>query len=157
MYLAWQSHFGVRLQTRRLRECTQPESGDGQLLVDSTALVIALWRLRLAAEMSVKLAVGSADLKAALSAFDQSLPGLKRLRHVTMHFDNYALENDSRRNEIGDPKRLIEARDLWDIEHTSDRFTWLEVTITYGAAEAAAQKLYDAVQDSNNSQLARES
>lgn len=151
--MAWEAHFGVTVVLDRLRAPTGPTIGSGPLLVDSTGLIIALWRLRLAAMISAAIPGDVASIDAAVTMFDGSLPGLKRLRDVTMHFDNYALENDLRRNRIGDPPRFIGAADLWDVRHTPESFTWLDVTIDYDVAEAAARKLYDAIQDSNNLQL----
>jgi len=151
--MAWESYFGVTVVLERLRVPAGPTVGSGPLLIDSTGLIIALWRLRLAATMSAAIPGETATIEAAVATFDAALPALKRLRDVTMHFDNYALENGQRRNTIGNPPRLIGAADLWKYRHTPKSFTWLDVTIDYDTTQTAARTLYDAIQESNNSQL----
>lgn len=153
-YLAWQSHVGVRMQTSRLRESYDNRAnGAGVQLVDCTGLVLALWRLRLAAQMSRAIDGSSVRVGPALEAFNISLPWLAKLRHVTMHFDEYALGTDKRRNTIGDPPRLIAARDLWEFRARADGFEWLGVHLDYDRVEQAARSLYDAIQADNNSHL----
>ncbi|WP_430866975.1 hypothetical protein [Demequina aurantiaca] len=153
-FLAWQSHFGVQMQVSRLRQSyARDEQGSGVQRVDASGLIVQLWRLRLAAVMSQRIDGSPTSVTPAIEAFDSANPGLAKLRHVTMHFDEYALETDSRRNKIGDPARLIEARDLWDLRSEPDAFTWLEVRVDYPSVEIAARALYDAIQGDNNSQL----
>jgi hypothetical protein len=155
-HVAFEAHFGVVASLERLRALSASPRDAAPVGVDATVLIIALWRLRLAATMSSRIPGETAAILAAIATFDAALPGLKRLRNVTMHFDNYALENKKRRNKIGDPPRLVGALDLWDLKRSARGFTWLEVDMDYDIVQAAARALYDAIQDSNNSQLTYE-
>jgi hypothetical protein len=103
--------------------------------------------------MSQRIEGSSENVDRALADFDQALPSLAKLRHVTMHFDEYALETDKRRNVVGDPARLIVARDLWDLRTDANGFCWLEARLEYDRVEHAARSLYDAIQVDNNTQL----
>lgn len=150
-YFAWQAHFGVDLAVERLRALPPDTSnGDGRALVDTTSLVIALWRLRVVAEAETSVTDAHPALVAALGAYDAALPDLRKLRNVTMHFDNYVLENDKRQNRVMPDGPLIGPRDLWAISHSPLGVRWLGVSLTYSQALAAARALYDAIQTVNN-------
>lgn len=103
--------------------------------------------------MSIRIEGRSDEVTTALARFDGSLPNLAKLRHVSMHFDNYALGSEERRNTIGDPARLIEVSDLWKFRKLADGFEWVEVQVQYGDVEREAVHLYDAIQHENNGQL----
>lgn len=153
-YLAWQSNLGIAVQIARLRESfVSGQQGAGVQLVDASGLILALWRLRLAAVMSQQIDEPSDLVSSALAVFDSQLSDLAKLRHVTMHFDEYALETDRRRNTVGQPARLIEALDLWRMRSLPGGFEWLDVRVDYAEVEHAARVLYDAVQVTNNAQL----
>ncbi len=153
-YLAWQSHLGVELQISRLRESSPgAKEGDGRQLVDVTGLILALWRLRLAAEMPHRIENSDDSLAPALATFDRAVPNLTKLRNVTMHFDNYATGTGDRKNTVGEPPRLVEAKDLWALRCDAAGFEWLEVRADYETTETAARALYDAIQKENNSRL----
>lgn len=150
-YFAWQAHFGVGLAITRLESLpADVGDGDGRALVDTTSLIIALWRLRLVAEAEVRATGQHPGLQAAMDRFDSALPGLRKLRNVTMHFDNYVLENDKRQNRVHPGGDLIGPRDLWAISHAPTGMTWLGVSLDYAHARTAARALYDAIQTANN-------
>ena len=153
IYVAWQSHLGVRLQISRLREAVnaEPDFG-GRHLADTLGVVTALWRLRLSAHLSQRIDGPSTSVDVALQDFDVVAAGLTTLRHVAMHFDEYVLETDKRRNKIGDPPRLVTTEDLWKFELDFKGVEWLGVRLNFDAVELAARQLYDAIQEVNNSQ-----
>lgn len=153
-YFAWQTYFGVTLAVGRLQSLSPGvRDGDGRALVDTTSLILALWRLRLVAEAEVRSGEDHPDLQAGLKAFDDALPDLRKLRNVTLHFDNYVLENDTRQNRVHPGGDLIGPRDLWAITHTPDGVRWLGVSLDYARALTAARELYDAIQTLNNSDV----
>ncbi|WP_291382492.1 hypothetical protein [Demequina sp.] len=153
-YLAWQSHLGVQMQVSRLRESyIDGHQGVGKQLVDASALILVLWRLRIAAQMSLQIQGSSENVAAALGSFDSATQGLAKLRNVTMHFDEYALQTDKRRDTVGDPPRLIEVGDLWTLRIDAVGLDWLGVRLDYDWVEGVACILYDAIQEDNNSQL----
>ena len=153
-YVAWQSHLGVELQIARLRDAatTEPALG-GQHLVDTLGLVIALWRLRLSAQLSQRLKGSSTRVDLALQEFEKATAGLRSLRNVAMHFDEYVLETDKRRTKVGEPPHVVATGDLWAFKLDVRHVEWLDVRLDFEKVEQAARRLYDAVQADNNSQL----
>lgn len=142
------------MQVSRLRESyIDGQQGVGKQLVDASALILVLWRLRIAALMSQQIQGSSENVAAALVRFDSETQDLTKLRHVTMHFDEYALRTDKRRNTVGDPQRLIETGDLWALRCDAGGLEWLGVRLDYDRVEGVARTLYDAIQKDNNSQL----
>src|ERR1039457_2421145 len=84
--------FTVALQHRRLR-ATEPED---QIFIfrwhaDLQFFIVALRRLRRAAELGAEVPHESVTLRAALTAFDNRLPGLARMRNVGEHINDYML------------------------------------------------------------------
>lgn len=111
-------------------------------------LIISLWRLRSAAAASTELSPAG-PTSDAVSKFDAALPGLQKLRNVTMHFENYALGNDKRRNTVDGEGTFIGTHDLWALEANSARVDWLGETLEYASVLTAARDLYEAVQVAN--------
>ena len=147
--LAWQAHRGVELSVARLRALPAGKfRGQDSGWVDAGLLIISLWRLRSAAAASTELS-SAGPTSDAVSKFDAVLPGLQKLRNVTMHFENYALGNDKRRNTVDGEGTFIGTHDLWALEANSARVDWLGETLEYASVLTAARDLYDAVQVAN--------
>jgi hypothetical protein len=83
--LASESMRAIALQLRRF-EGSEPEDAEWlfRRWMDFQFLVVALWRLRMVAVI-------------AASAFDQELPDLKTMRHVSQHLDDYATDHPTKR------------------------------------------------------------
>jgi hypothetical protein len=143
---AFDSAMAVRIQVGRLR-AFDPENAfeHARRTADAQFLVVALWRLRMAGEMAASLSAEPARMNAALGTFDTALPQIRSLRHVLMHHDNYALENEQRRNthpETGDPYGAKDVEGLWT---SPDHFVWLGVSYELDAVECAAAALYGVI------------
>ena len=155
--LASNSIFAVRLQLTRIRASrTSDDVGDGamQRWADSEFLVVALWRLRTTAFIAASVDSVRDAMIAAIDAFDQQLPHLQVMRHVSQHLDDYAIDHPTRRRQrkpgstslVG--RRLLEVAGLGD-----DEFHWLRGKLSFSAAEAAANALYSAVRRARDSFL----
>lgn len=153
-YVAWQSHVGVRTQIARLREShAADQQNSGVELTDVFGLILALFRLRLAAQLTARIGDSGTRIEPELKKFDAEIPDVKKLRNVAMHFDEYALGTLNRRNKIGDPPRYVSTEDLWEVITDDQSATWLGVRLNYSEVDLAARNLYDAVQLENNSHL----
>lgn len=84
----------VDLQRRRINSDV-PE--DNKFILrrwsDFDFLVVALIRLRRAAQLAAKVPQIRAKMDAALKKFDVALPHLKKMRDVAEHIDDYALDS----------------------------------------------------------------
>ena len=59
-------------------------------------MIVALQRLRRAASISLEVPAVRDEIKNAIDAFDEALPGLARQRNAAEHFDEYAKGIDAR-------------------------------------------------------------
>jgi hypothetical protein len=93
--------WSIELQCRRL-EAVEREDADFVLRrwADFDFLIVALTRLRRATGLAAKIPQLRASLDAALEQFDKALPGLKKMRDVTEHVDDYALDR-GRQKAVG--------------------------------------------------------
>jgi hypothetical protein len=130
--------FTVALQHRRLRT-TEPED---QVFIfrrhaDLQFFIVALRRLRRAVELGAEVPHVSVTLRAALTAFDNRLPGLAKMRNVGEHINDYML---------GDGRaKGVQRGDLQVSTWEGGVFTWLGVELDVDAALAAAETLFDVV------------
>ncbi|GMA37250.1 hypothetical protein GCM10025876_34540 [Demequina litorisediminis] len=86
---AFSNALAVRRQVERLREFHRLDPYEGaRREADTQFLLVAMWRLRMAAEMAQDLAGEGAPVTEALSAFDVAFPRLRNLRNVLMHYDS---------------------------------------------------------------------
>lgn len=87
----------IRLQCRRL---TLAEPEDKLFIfrkwADFDFLVVALFRLRRAAQLAASVPEVNALLAPAVADFDAALPNLKKMRDVAEHFDDYAVDRGRR-------------------------------------------------------------
>jgi hypothetical protein len=92
----------VALQHRRLRGA-EPEDDTFifRWWADLQFLIVALRRLRRAAQLASHVPTVTNDIDQALRQFDRALPGLATMRNIGEHIDDYALETPRRRHNVG--------------------------------------------------------
>src|SRR5438105_1232151 len=97
----------VALQVRRL-STTEPEDETfvGRWWADLQFLIVALRRLRRAAELALRADSRGGSVAAAIEAFDARLPGLLVMRNVGEHIDSYALDDPKRHHSEIDRRQL---------------------------------------------------
>jgi len=156
--LASNSIFAIRLQLTRIRTSRIVATSDDvedvvmQRWADSEFLIIALWRLRTTACIAASVSSVRNSMTAAIKKFDQQLPHLQMMRHVSQHLDDYAIDHPTRRRQrkpgstefVG--RRLLEVPGLGD-----DEFYWLHGKLNFADAEAAANVLYAEVRKARDS------
>ena len=130
----------VALQYRRLRT-GKPVDDDFifQYQADLEFLMVALRRLRRAAELAARVPFAQSALCAAIRDFDQALPDLVKMRNVSEHFDDYILNNQRRRHRDVQSGQLLVNR--WD----GTQYEWLGGSLNIDTAHQAAEKLFLAV------------
>lgn len=80
------------VQLKRAREESSSEPGGAfQWWIDLQFFIVALRRLRRAAELATRVPRQREAIRAAIAAFDEDLPDLRLLRDVGEHIDAYAL------------------------------------------------------------------
>ncbi|MFZ5496142.1 MAG: hypothetical protein ACOZE5_12505 [Verrucomicrobiota bacterium] len=136
--LANQALWTVDLQCRRLES---DEPGDRQFILrkwsDLHFLIVALTRLRRAAQLSVKVVPISADMRAALATFDRALPHLKKMRDVAEHIDEYSV--DAGRDQSVSRKSL-------EVGYCDgETWQWLGYDLNPRAALMAGIELFEAI------------
>jgi hypothetical protein len=134
--------FTITLQRRRLRS-KEPEDEVFILRwwADLQFLIIALRRLRRAAEISSQVPTNTTELSAAIKKFDSALPFLLTMRNVGEHIDSYAVDSPKRRHkEIN--RRMLQVGE-WD----GTTYRWLGKSLNIDDAHFAAERLYVAVRD----------
>ncbi len=150
--LASSSIFAIRLQLTRIQASHIAATSDNvddavmQRWADSEFLIIALWRLRTTACIAASVSCAKDSMTAAIKRFDQQLPHLQMMRHVSQHLDDYAIDHPKKRRQrkpgstefVG--RRLLEVAGLGD-----DELNWLRGKLNFADAEAAANALYAAV------------
>jgi hypothetical protein len=133
--------FTVELQRRRIRSA-EPE--DEKFIfrrwADLQFLVVALRRLRRAAQLAGNVPSVAQRISSALGEFDDSLPGLARMRNVGEHIADYALDNHKRHHKRVDPHQV----QVGTLDGTT--YEWLDMSLNVDDAHQAATKLYSAVQ-----------
>ena len=139
--LANLSMWTVSLQCRRLRT-HEPEDNDFvfRRLADFDFLVVALTRLRRAAVIAAKVQETKQIVSDAVKLFDLALPGLKKIRDVAEHIDEYAVDSGRDRSVM---RQELEVSLL-----TQDGMTlnWLGSSINADKALNASQALFAAIQ-----------
>jgi hypothetical protein len=130
--------FTLALQHRRLRT-TEPEDKEFVLRwhADLQFFIVALRRLRRAVELGAEVPRVSASLRAALTAFDNRLPGLAKMRNVGEHINDYMLGDGHTRD--------IQRGDLQVSTWDGAVFTWLDAKLDIDAALRAAEALFEVV------------
>lgn len=130
--------FTIALQHRRL-QTTEPE--DGEFIfrwhADLQFFIVALRRLRRAVELGAEVPPVSATLRAAITAFDDRLPGLAKMRNVGEHINDYMLGDGHAKD--------IQRGDLQVSTWDGTVFIWLGVKLDIDVALRAAEALFEAV------------
>jgi hypothetical protein len=93
--------WSIQLQCRRL-ESSEPEDTSFVLRrwADFDFLIVALIRLRRAANLAAELQELQSSLRPAVERFDNALPRLKEIRDVAEHIDDYALEKGRNKSVV---------------------------------------------------------
>jgi hypothetical protein len=135
--------WSIDLQCRRLRSA-EPEDSTFVLRrwADFGFLVVSLIRLRRAAQLAASLPNVQPLILPAIECFDAALPGLKAMRDVAEHIDDYAL--DCGRIPTIPPQSL----EVSTLEERGPTLHWLD---TLNAREAlhVSQRLFAAIRDSS--------
>ena len=102
----------IDLQCRRLRSSEREDNiFVFRKWADFDFLIVALTRLRRAAKLASDIPEIRELIIPALNAFDLALPGLKKLRNVAEHIDEYAIARwNSKSNPAGSNVMLAERR-----------------------------------------------
>ena len=130
----------VDLQRRRLNS-TEPE--DDRFIFrrwsDFHFLIVALTRLRRAAELAAKVPVIRQMMRAGLQSFDSALPNLKKMRDVAEHIDDYAMDRGKDRS-IGRESLEVSASD-------SQQWQWLGFELDAANALSVGARLVAVLKD----------
>lgn len=137
--------WSVDLQCRRL-ESAEPE--DSTFVVrkwaDFDFLIVALNRLRRAAQLAAGLPQLQASLVTALAQFDRALPDLKKMRDVAEHVDDYALDQ-------GRQKAVRrQSLEVSTMEAEGPTLHWLQARLNAREASQASQTLFAAVKEASH-------
>lgn len=134
--------FTVALQHRRLRSVEpEDETFVFRYWADLQFLIIALCRLRRAAELAQRIRSLSQPVKQAIRELDRALPGLKKMRNIGEHFDSYALDDPQRH----DPS--VSRGDLQVGQWDGTVYRWLNQAIDVDVALVAAEHLFQRIKD----------
>lgn len=140
--LANVSIWAIELQCRRL-ELSEPE--DAIFIFRKwTAfdfLIVALTRLRRAAVLAVRVPQVQEAVSVALQEFDAALPGLKKLRDIAEHIDEYAVGRGRQRS--------VKRQELEVSQMSTDPpvLVWLGHELNARDALHAGQKLFRSIQE----------
>lgn len=128
----------VDLQHRRINS-VEPE--DDKFVLrrwsDFHFLIVALTRLRRAAQLASKVPQIRPEMEIALRKFDAALPHLKKMRDVAEHIDDYALDSGK--------DRSISRKSLEVGSSDDETWTWLGFEIDTDKALSIAADLFDAI------------
>ncbi len=130
----------VDIQRRRLNS-TEPEDKDFPLRPwsDFQFLIVALARLRRAAELAAKVPSIRSNMRAALRNFDAVLPHLKTMRDVAEHIDDYGVDAGKDKNIS---RKSLEVSS-WD----NRTWSWLGFETDIDEALSAGAQLFEALKD----------
>lgn len=130
--------FTIQLQIRRIRT-SEPEDQEFvfRWWADLQFLILTLWRLRRAA----LIAKDEPVVERAIKEFDLGLPGLKVMRDVGEHIEDYAL-NSSHRHRKDKTKSMLEVGSWAD-----PIYSWMGETLNIDEAYTYSGKIFIAVRD----------
>lgn len=141
--LANQALWTVDLQHRRLNSV---EPGDDKFIFrkwsDFHFLIVALTRLRRAAELAAKVPAIREQVHGALQIFDAALPHLKKMRDVAEHIDDYAVDTGK--------DSEISRRSLEHGHSDGETWQWLGFELDVSEALSASISLFDVLKDSGS-------
>jgi hypothetical protein len=128
----------IALQRRRLRS-EEPEDNEFvfRKWADFDFLIVSLTRLRRAAVLASRVPGIRTEIQAALKQFDASLPGMKTMRDVAEHFDEYAMDKG---------KNKTVKRPSLEVSSLNDQILqWLGVELDTDLALRASEQLFSAI------------
>ena len=134
--LALDAVLSVDLQKRRVYDETPDPFYAGRWWADVQFLIIALRRLRLAAEFGAK---ADSSIKRAVKDFRKNIPDLDRFRNVGEHMDHYAAGFG--KDQTVDRRQVLEGS--LDVPV----YRWLDRELNIDHARDEAEKLWIAVSD----------
>jgi hypothetical protein len=129
----------VALQRRRLRSAEPEDKHFFRHWTDLQFLIVALRRLRRAAQLASNVPLSKTELADALRRFDEALPMVSTMRNVGEHIDDYALDNEKRHHRQIH-RRLLEVG-AWD----GTTYEWLGMELDIDQAHDAAFALFQSV------------
>lgn len=143
--LANENANAAHLQVRRIRPDSKrphPEDYDPwERLYDCKFLVGALWRFRSAIGLAESVPEVAPQVILLLERFDATLPGLRKMRNVLEHADDYGVDNHhfgKRRASHPEVHRQQVQTMSWD----DASMTWLGATLNYDDALTAVFDCY---------------
>lgn len=122
----------VQLQRARQEPSSEP-GGAFQWWIDLQFFIVALRRLRRAAELATRVAGQREAIRAAIAAFDEATPDLRLLRNVGEHIDEYALGAGY--------EKSVRWRQLQVGGWNGKTFRWLDIDLNAEKAMDAARDL----------------
>jgi hypothetical protein len=141
--LANQALWTVDLQSRRLNSV---EREDDKFILrkwsDFHFLIVALTRLRRAAELAAKVPAIREQVRGALKIFDAALPHLKKMRDVAEHIDDYAVDSGK--------DGSISRKNLEDGNTNGEIWQWLGFELNASEALSASIGLFEVLKDSSS-------
>ena len=130
--------FSVAMQISRIREKrADVEPFVMRRFVDLEFLVVALTRLRRAANVINLFPYTETKLSQAMEKYDKRLSGLKQLRNITEHYDDYLLKKC--RNKKIDLKAIRSGYMTKCISY--DSVEWMDFRLDLDECLAAAEEL----------------
>jgi hypothetical protein len=133
-------HCAITAAALAIDRASEDETFVFRFWADLQFLIVALRRLRLAVQLATRVPQVRGTLQVALTDFDAALPGLRRMRNVGEHIDDYALDAPKRHHP--EVKRGELQSGTWD----GTTFVWLGHKLDIDVALDAAGKLFRAVQ-----------
>ena len=134
----------VQLQCRRLQS---PEPEDATFVfrkwADFDFLIVALTRLRCAAQLAAGVPQFQSSLVAAVEQFDRALPGLKGIRDVAEHIDEYALDQGRKKSVA---RQSLEVSTM---EEEGPTLHWLGTSLNALEALQGSQILFTAIKQAS--------
>ena len=131
----------VKLQLRRLQS-NEPEDEDFSFRkwADFHFLVVALTRLRRAAELAAKVSSIKSKMRDALQQFDAALPNRKKMRDVAEHIDDYGFDGGKDKN--------VSRKSLEVASCEGVTWQWLGYEMDANDAMEASVQLFEAIKQS---------
>jgi hypothetical protein len=131
----------VKVQLRRL-QAVEPEDEDFILRkwADFHFLVVALTRLRRAAELAQKVPKLKETMRKAIKDFDAALPSRKKMRDVAEHIDEYAIDWGK--------DRSVSRKSLEVASCNGVTWTWLGYEMDANEALKASGQLFETIRQS---------
>lgn len=141
--LASEAIHMVVLQRRRLQSAkSEDETFILRPWADFQFFIVSLRRLRQAALLAARPSASKAAIESAISEFDESLPGLRKMRNVGEHVDEYAVERGR--------DRSVSRRALQGGTFNATTLEWLGERLDTDEALAVAERLYGAIKDARS-------